>query len=217
MYTNTALQRKTLAELNWEPALDASHIGVACSDGVVTLTGYVNSFADRITAERVVRRLGGVKAMANDLEVKLPTTSLRTDTEIAEAAVRALEWDVSVPHERVKVAVSNGWVTLEGQVEWQYQRDAAERVVRQLVGVKGVSNQVLLAPRVSAADVKSRIEAALRRSAELEARRVQVEVQDGKVVLRGKVHSWTERQEAEHAAWAAPGVAGVRDELEIGV
>ena len=216
MKTNSELQRKILAELDWDPRLDASQVGVACSsEGVVTLTGHVGTYADRISAEQLTWHIGGVKAVANDLEVKLSAASRRTDTDVAGAAVRALEWDVAVPHEQIKVTV--GWVALAGEVEWQFQRAAAEQAIRQLVGVRGVGNQIMLKPRVTADDVKGRIEAAFKRNAELEARRVQVDVQDRRVVLRGKVHSWAERQEAERAAWAAPGVAHVEDNLAIGV
>ena len=215
MLNNPVLQKKVLDALDWEPSLDASRIGVAVNDGIVTLSGQVPSWSELWTAERVIKRMTGVKGVANDLEVKLPGDAKRTDTDLAAAAVRALEWDVQVPHQKLQVRVANGWLTLEGKVEWQYQREAAERAVRHLLGVRGVSNQVTLVPKVTPADLKKRIEEALKRTAELEARRIRVETTGGAVVLDGTVHSWAERDQAEQAGWAAPGVVSVEDHLAV--
>lgn len=215
MLDNMQLQKKVLEALDWEPGLEAREIGVAANDGVVTLTGLVRSYADRFTAERVVKRLSGVKAIANDLEVRLLGDSRRSDGDLAAAAVRALEWDVNVPNDRIKVHIADGWLRLEGQVEWQYQRQAAERAVLHLMGIRGVSNQLTLTPRLTPVDLKNRIEAAFKRTAELEARKIRVETTGGKVILEGSVHSWAEREEAEDAVWAAPGVTVVEDRLGI--
>jgi len=217
MLNNPVLQKKVLDALDWEPSLDASRIGVAVNDGIVTLNGQVPSWAELWTAERVIKRMTGVKGVANDLEVKLPGDAQRTDTDLAAAAVRALEWDVQVPNQKLQVRVANGWLTLEGKVEWQYQREAAERAVRHLLGVRGVSNQITLVPKVTPADLKKRIEEALKRSAELEARLIRVETKGGAVVLDGTVHSWAERDRAEQAVWAAPGVVSVEDHLAVTV
>jgi osmotically-inducible protein OsmY len=215
MKDDVALRRDVLDELEWEPSLDAAEIGVTAREGVVTLTGAVKSYTEKITAERVTKRVQGVKGIANDIEVRLPGTAERTDSDIARAAVDALTWKSSVPADRVRVLVKNGWVTLEGQVDWQYQKDAAFGAVDHLVGVKGVTNMIALRPRVSATEVKSRIEAAFRRSAELDAQKVRVEIRDGKVTLRGDVRSWSERHEAERTAWAAPGVTQVENLIAI--
>jgi osmotically-inducible protein OsmY len=216
MKDDVQLRHDVLDELEWEPSLDAAEIGVTAREGVVTLTGAVPSYTEKITAERVTKRIQGVKGIANDIEVRLPGTAERTDSDIARAAVEALTWKSSVPANRIKVLVKNGWVTLEGQVDWQYQKDAAFAAVDHLVGVKGVTNTILLKkPRVSATEVKTRIEAAFRRSAELDAQKVRVETRDGKVILRGDVHSWSERQEAERTAWAAPGVTQVENLIAI--
>jgi osmotically-inducible protein OsmY len=217
MKSNLQLQQRVAEALSWEPSVDASHIGVAASDGVVTLTGQVPSFVERLEAERVAKRVAGVKAIANDLEVRLPGSSARTDTDIAAAAIRVLEWDAQVPHQNLKVRVSNGWLTLEGKAQWQFQREAAERAVRHLLGVRGVSNAITLAVSVAPFDVKNRIEAALKRTAELEARNITVATRGSTVVLEGKVHSWTERADAERAAWGAPGVTEVEDHLLVSV
>ena len=215
MLNNLDLQKRVLEALDWEPGLDASAIGVAASGGVVTLTGQVQSYADRFSAERVVKRIVGVKGLANDLEVRLPLAANRSDTDLATAAVRALEWDVQVPHQGVKVRVADGWITLEGEVEWQFQREAGLRAVRHLLGVRGVTNLIMLAVKPAPGDLKRRIETALKRNAELEAREIKVLTKGGSVVLSGAVHSWSERDEAERAVWSAPGVTAVDDRLAV--
>jgi osmotically-inducible protein OsmY len=215
MKTDTQLQHDVLAELGWEPSINASQIGVTAKDGVVTLTGSVASFADKMTAERVTKRVYGVKAVANDLEVKIPGRSQRTDTDIATAALNVLKWDTTIPEDRIKVTVRHGYITLEGQVDWGYQKDSAERGVRNLTGVMGLTSQITVKSRVQPADIKSKIEAAFKRSAELDARRVGVEARDGKVILHGNVHSWAEKEQAEQAAWAAPGVSEVESRLTV--
>lgn len=213
--TDKDLKLNVQSALDWEPSLDASDVGVSVDEGVVTLRGNVGSYAEKITAERVALRVYGVKALANDLSVHLPSVYERTDTEIAQAAVLALKWNTVVPHEPITVTVSDGWIALTGTVEWQFQRDAAARAVRDLTGVKGVTNSIAVTPRVKTTDVRNKIEAAFKRSAEIDARRVNVTAQDGKVILSGTVHSWAERQEAERAAWAAPGVTQVDDRLAV--
>jgi len=215
MKKDTDLRRDVVDELEWEPSIDAAEIGVTAHDGVVTLTGTVHSFTQKLAAERAAKRLQGVKALANDIDVRLPGTAERTDSDIARMAVDALKWRTVVPSDLVKVLVKSGWITLEGEVDWQYQKDAAFDAEHHLVGVKGVTDMITLKPRVSAIDVKSRIEAAFRRSAEVDAQKVQVETRDSKVTLRGAVHSWSEREDAERTAWAAPGVASVENLITV--
>ena len=208
---------KTTVEnaLEWDPFVDSVDIGVSVHDGVVTLRGNVRTYPEKYAAESVALRLFGVKAVANDLAVRLPSLFERTDTEIAQAAVTALKSNTMVPATGVTVTVSEGWITLKGSVEWQYQKDAALMCVRDLFGVKGVSNVIALRPSVKPTDVRDKIEAAFRRSAEVDARRVNVNATDGTVILSGNVRSYAERQEAERAAWAAPGVTDVEDRLTI--
>jgi osmotically-inducible protein OsmY len=213
--TDTQIQADVLAELKWEPRVQPNEIGVIVKDGVVTLTGVVDSYTKKWAAEEAAHRVRGVKAVANDIEVRLPSSSERTDSDIAAAAVRALEWDAFVPVDRIDVTVSKGWVTLRGEVDWHYQRDDAERVVRRLTGVKGVTNLITVKPRVAPQDIKKKIEDALRRSAEMDAKRISVEVDRSKVILRGTVRSWAEREEAERQAWAAPGVTQVDNRITI--
>ena len=213
--TDTQIQADVLAELKWEPRLNPNEIGVIVKDGVVTLTGWVDSYTKRWAAEDVAHRVRGVKAVANDIEVRLTSTDERTDQDIAKAAARALEWDAFVPPEKIDVTVSKGWVTLKGEVEWNYQKQDAERVVRRLQGVKGVSNLITVRPRTTPSELKNKIEQALVRSAELDAKNITVEVDGSKVILKGTVRSWAEKQEAERQAWAAPGVTSVDNRITI--
>jgi osmotically-inducible protein OsmY len=217
MKNDTELQHDVMDELEWEPSIDASKIGVAAKDGVVTLTGSVPIYADKIEAERIAKSIGGVKAVANEIEVHIRGRSERNDTDIAAAAVNALKWHISIPDDKVKVTVRNGWITLEGEVEWQYQRDAARDAIRFLTGVKGVTNSITLAAKPKPKDVRSRIEAAFKRSAQVDANHVRIETHDGTIVLKGKVSSWSERAEAERVAWTAPGVTVVDNRLAVEV
>lgn len=213
--TDRQLQEYVQDALDWEPSIDAADIGVSVDTGVVTLRGDVKSYSERGTAERVALGVYGVKAVANELEVHLAGGQQRTDSEIAQSVLSALKWNTLVPEEKIAVSVSDGWVTLKGRVDWQYQRTTAESAVRDLIGVRGVTNSIFVEPHVSAADVKTKIEAALKRSAEVDARRINVAVVDGKVTLTGNVHAWFERDEARRAAWAAPGVRNVDDRLVV--
>jgi osmotically-inducible protein OsmY len=213
--TDRDLQEHVQNALDWEPSIDAADIGVSVDAGVVTLRGDVKAFAEKATAERVALGVYGTKAVANDINVRLRDGQQRTDTEIAQAVLSALKWNTTVPDEKIAVTVSNGWVTLKGKVDWEYQRTAAANVIRDLAGVRGVTNTISLEPHISVMDVKSKIESALKRSAEVDARRINVAVADGKVILSGNVHSWFERSEARQAAWAAPGVKEVDDRIAV--
>jgi osmotically-inducible protein OsmY len=213
--TDLELKQHAQNALDWEPSVDASDIGISVDASVVTLRGNVRSFAEKLNAEKTVLRVYGVQGVANDVMVRLSDSHARTDTEIAQAAVAALKWNTMVPAGRVTLSVSNGWLTIQGTLDWQYQKDAAARAVRDLTGVRGVSNETVVTPHINTSDVQAKIEAAFRRSAEIDARRVKVAALDGKVVLSGNVRSWAERQEAERAAWAAPGVTQVEDRLTV--
>jgi osmotically-inducible protein OsmY len=217
MKTDSELERDVRDELAWHPGLDATDIAISVKKGVVTLAGYVRSYTDKLDAEIAAKRVAGVMGVANDLEVRLPHIDERPDPDIARDAVSAIKTQLPVSSEHIKVIVKNGWVTLEGQVEWQYQRSIAESAVKGLKGVKGVSNLVLLRPKAEPSDIKRKIQEAFRRSAEIDASHITVEAHGGEVVLKGKVRSWIERAEAERAAWAAPGVTNVDDRIVVSV
>jgi osmotically-inducible protein OsmY len=214
MKTDTQLRQDVLDELEWEPSIDANNIGVTVHNGIVTLTGYVPSYAQKLTAERAAGRVNGVKAMAEEIEVKLPSSSERTDADIAQAVLNALKWN-SVVKEEIKVKVEDGVVTLTGGVNWNYERGSARRAVENLTGVRRIVNLIEVHPRPSVADVKEKIKKAFERAADLDAAQIQVETHDGEVTLKGKVHSLAEYKEAENAAWAGPGVTEVKNELIV--
>ena len=213
MKTDIDLRHDVEDELEWEPSINANKIGVAVTDGIVTLTGEVKSYAERWYAERAAERVEGVRGVVNEIEVQV--ADKRTDTEIAKAAADALEWNALVPDDRVTVKVANGWVTLKGDLDHDYQRRAAERAVRVLPGVKGVSNMILVKPKVQPKDVKEEIEKTFRRQAMIDAVNISVEVNGHEVILRGTVRSWSERHEAEKAAAAAPGVSSVKNFITV--
>jgi osmotically-inducible protein OsmY len=217
MRADSDIKRDVEEELEWEPNVDATDIAVAVKNGVVTLTGFVRSYAHKLAAERATKSVAGVVGLANDIEVRLPGADARPDPEIAREIAAELKLWLPYSAEHIKAVVKNGWVTLEGEVEWNYQRDHAERAVRWIKGVNGVSNLIRLKPRAtpSPTEIKHKIEEAFRRSALVDANRVTVEASGGEVMLRGTVRSWAERQEAERAAWAAPGVIRVDNRITV--
>lgn len=215
MKTDVHLQRDVLDELDWEPSVDASQIGVTVKDGVVTLTGHVPIFAEKHLAEELAKRVHGVKAVANEIEVRPPDVHVRDDTELASAAVHALDWDAHVPSKQIRVTVDHGWITLEGSVQRQFQRVAAERAIRQLVGTRGVTNQIRVCPPEATSRIETDIHSALRRNALIDARRVAVAAQDRIVTLSGDVHTHAECEEAERIAWGARGVDRVVNCLTV--
>jgi osmotically-inducible protein OsmY len=216
MKTDKQLQRDVLDELQYEPSVDASKIGVIAHDGIVSLSGTVASYAEQFGATRAAERVAGVKAVASETKVELPSMHQRDDADIAQQVLNALKWHVWIPQDTIKVKVAHGWVTLEGNVDSKYQHTSVDNAVRYLMGVKGLVNLITVKqPAINSSEVKTKIENALRRATELEAARIKVEVIGSKVVLRGMVGSWAERSAAERAAWAAPGVGQVEDNLTI--
>jgi osmotically-inducible protein OsmY len=215
MHTDSDIHKDVVAELNAEPNLRNDDIAVGVRDGVVTLAGYVDSYADKWRAERVVSKIRGVKGVVNELEVRLSSSSQRTDPEIARAAVQALEWNVLVPHDRIQVVVEDGWITLRGEVDWYYQKEEAERTVRNITGIKGISNLITVAAVPAPSDVKQRITDALRRGAQVDAERITVEVTGHKAILKGTVRSYAELLDAERAARKVPGITEVENRLTV--
>jgi osmotically-inducible protein OsmY len=215
MSQDNNLQQSVLEELNWEPSVTAAHIGVAANAGVVTLTGHVESFAQKHAAETAVRRVKGVKAVAEEIEVRLPYEKKRSDEEIAGAAIGRFEWDVSIPRDAIKVMVDAGWVTLTGEVDWHYQKDAASMDVRSLLGVTGVSNQITIKPAVNTSNISDDIMHALGRSWFFDPKTISVSAQGGKIRLTGTVKSWHDRQLAAATAWAAPGATAVENDIAV--
>lgn len=212
--TDAALKQNIIDQLDFEPGVDAAHIGVAVERGIVTLTGHVTTYGQKMMVEDAVRRIKGVRGMAEEIEVRFFGEPVNSDESIAQRALNMINWNTFVPDNLVQVKVQKGWVTLTGKLEWQFQRTEAEDVVRRLAGVKGVTNNIELAPQVSVTDVKKRIEDALKRTAAVEAAAIHVNVLgNGKIGLEGKVHDWAERNAAERAAWSAPGVRMVEDHL----
>jgi len=213
--TDLELQDQVRDALDWEPSVDARGIDVAVEEGVVMLWGHARSHAEKLEAERAASRVAGVRGVANDLVVEPEDGLEPTDTALERAAADALAWHALVPHERVRVSVTNGRVTLNGSVEWQFQREAAAKAVSSLIGVRAVVNNIIIEPAAQASDIQQKIEDAFDRSAQIDARRIRVTAAAGKVVLSGTVRSWAERREAERAAWAAPGVTQVEDRLTV--
>lgn len=215
MKTDLQLQKDVMDELQFEPSVDPADIGVAASDGIVALSGQVKSYAEKWSAVRAAERIWGVKAVVDEIKVELPSQYHRTDEDIARAILNVFQWDVVVPEDRIKVHVENGWVILKGTVDYRYQQIAVKNAIRNLAGVMGITNHIKFEPTAVPTEVKTRIESAIRRAAESDAKKIQIEVSDHKVTLSGEVHSWAERREAERAAWSAPGVGEVEDRLVV--
>lgn len=213
--SDSEIERDVRDEVRWDPGLDATDIAVSVKDGVVTLTGFIKSFSDKYEAEAAAKRVAGVVGVANDLEVRIPNVDERPDPDIARDAVAAIKSQLPISSRHIKLVVTNGWVTLEGNVEWQYQKFTAEYAVRRLTGVRGVFNNIVLEPKAPPIEIKHKINEALRRAAEIDASRIAVETSGSEVILKGTVRSWSERELAERAAWAAPGVTKVEDRIVV--
>jgi osmotically-inducible protein OsmY len=215
MKSDSEIERDVREELKWDPDLDAADIAISVKNGVVTLAGFTHSYTDRLEAEAAAKRVAGVHAVANDIEVRLPAIDQRPDPDIARDAVAALKSELPISHDRIKIITKNGWITLEGAVEWQYQKAAADAAVRKVKGVKGVTNVITVKPKVEPSELKRKIQDAFKRNAEVDADRITVEATGSSVVLKGTVRSWIEREEAERVAWSAPGITSVEDRIVV--
>ncbi|WFU34387.1 BON domain-containing protein [Bradyrhizobium brasilense] len=215
MRSDREIERDVREELNWDPDLYAEDIAISVKDGVVTLAGFTRSYSDRLEAEHAAKRVAGVHAVANDIEVRLPSIDQRPDPDIARDAIASLKAQLPLSHENIKVVVKDGWLTLEGTLEWQYQKTTAENAVRNVKGVKGVTNVISLKPKVEPTDIQRRIQEAFKRNAEVDANRIAVETRGSEVILKGTVRSWIEREEAERVAWSAPGITRVEDRIVV--
>ncbi|MCF4128794.1 BON domain-containing protein [Methylobacterium sp. SyP6R] len=213
--SDRTIRQNVIDELDFDPSIDAAGIGVAVEDGIVTLTGHVASYTERVAAEKATRKVRGVRGVVEEIKVRFAGDRPPRDEDLAHRAVQMLDWAVTVPKNAVQVKVQDGWVTLTGEVEWQYQKEEARAALKRLTGVAGIVNMIDVTPRADAADVRRKIEAALKRSAEVEADAIRVTVKDAQVTLEGKVHAWHELKLAENAAWSAPGVRAVVDRLTV--
>jgi osmotically-inducible protein OsmY len=215
MKSDSEIERDVREELRWDPDLDAEDIAISVKNGVVTLAGFTHSYTDRLEAELAAKRVAGVHAVANDIEVRLPAIDQRPDPDIAKDAIAALKSELPISHDRIKVIVKDGWITLEGTAEWQYQKTSAETAVRKVKGVKGITNVITVKPKVEPSELKRKIQDAFKRNAEVDADRITVEANGSVVTLKGTVRSWSEREEAERIAWSAPGITNVEDRIVV--
>ncbi|HEX4208603.1 MAG TPA: BON domain-containing protein [Ktedonobacteraceae bacterium] len=215
--TDEEIQHDVLEEMKWDARVHPNEVGVAVKDGIVTLTGWVDSYIKKLAAEDAAHRVHGVKAVVNDIEVRLPGSAERTDNDLAEAVIRALKWDAGIPAGKLDVTVSKGWVTLKGEVEYGYQKMDAERAIRYISGVRGITNLITIKPHASPTDLKQNIEKELVRNAKTDASNIKVEVDGNKVILRGTVRAYAEKKAAEEAAWLAPGVSEVENRITVSI
>ena len=215
MKNDLEIQQDVINQLSWEPFLKASDIGVTVKNGIVTLTGQVDSYYKKISAEKAAKKVAGVRAIAEDIQLRVSPSFIKTDAELAESVLNALKWHSAVDEEKLKIKVENGVVTLDGEVEWEFQRTSARNAVSNLLGVRNVISNIVLKPKLTAIDIKAKISSAFHRTATIDAQNIEVEILGNKAILRGRVRSYAEKDDAESAAWSAPGIAYVDNKLEL--